>query len=78
MRACAVCFYYRGERTPEGEGQCLRSPPALFLVHDAEGQATFVSMRPGVGSQDFCSLFSHRHGDVHLRRAEAAGEPPEA
>lgn len=61
MRACAVCFFYRGE-AGAGEGACLIEPPTVFLVHDAEGQATFISMRPTVPAQDFCWRFSHRAG----------------
>lgn len=61
MRACAVCFFYQGG-FGSAEGDCWLNPPAVFLVHDDEGAATFTSIRPTVGSQEFCDRFSHRAG----------------
>lgn len=66
MRSCAVCFFFR----PDGDrqGDCMVDPPVPILTQlsDETGQleATFTSVRPLVGEQDFCGRFSHRNGAV--------------
>lgn len=62
MRACQACFFYRGVAGIHDEADCWIDPPVVFLVHDAEGEATFLSVRPTVGAQEFCGRFSHING----------------
>lgn len=63
MRSCAVCFFFVS--TGVQEGDCMVDPPVPVLVNiedTGEGrlETTFVSVRPVVGAQDFCSRFSHK------------------
>jgi hypothetical protein len=61
MRACAVCFFYVGQTGPDGVGDCHLSPPQVFMVTPpGQGEATFMSVRPQVASQEFCDRFSHK------------------
>lgn len=71
MRSCAVCFFYRGS-FGSTDGDCWIDPPAVFLVHDGEGEATFTSIRPTVGAQEYCGRFSHKNGPKAAITGDAA------
>lgn len=77
MRACAVCFYYQGDPHFHGDGECYVEPPKVFLAHDADGEVTFLSMRPTVGSQEFCRQFSHNNDKPPTRENRTADEAQE-
>jgi hypothetical protein len=70
-----VCFFYKGDSHFDADGECYLEPPKVFLAHDAGGEVTFLSMRPTVGSQEFCRMFSHKAEKPPTRGNQVAEEP---
>ena len=68
MRSCAVCFFFRRDDQAR-EGDCMVDPPVPILTQlsgeTGQLEATFTSVRPLVGEQDFCGRFSHRNGPLN-------------
>lgn len=62
MRVCGSCFWgWFESHQVDAVGECVNKPPVVFLVTDADGQATFSSQRPLVGRQDKgCYHYSHK------------------